>query len=168
MSQPVFLQVTGLTQGLISQGACSADSLGSLKVDDQVDKIIAQAFSVQAIRPVDPQSNQPTGLVQCLPATVVKYIDSASPLLWNALTNGESLAITVEFYRTKPSGTIEHHYSMEFEEVTLVGLNPHVPHALLADSKPMRDMEEMQFTYGKVTMTHKVANKQAAYTWGKK
>jgi type VI secretion system secreted protein Hcp len=55
------MTIEGSTQGDISGGACSPDSIGSMSKESHVDEIIVQSFLGDIIVPKDPQSGQPSG-----------------------------------------------------------------------------------------------------------
>lgn len=165
MSQPMYLSVTGATQGNISQKAFSADSVGNVYQEGHEDEIFCQSMSSHITIPRDPQSGAPTGQRVHQPATLVKYLDKASPLLLNAITSGEILQITANYYRTSTAGKQEQYYTVQFTDVLLVDYRQHTPVALDPANGPYRDMEEIAFTYRKIEATHKIAGTSGSDDW---
>ena len=88
MATPAYMSVTGEKQGLITNEAFTADSVGNSYQEGHENQVMVQAFSHQVIIPRDPQSGQPTGQRVHKPVCVTKVFDKASPLLWAALTSG--------------------------------------------------------------------------------
>ncbi len=166
MAQPAYLTVTGATQGDISAGAMSADSVGTLSTAAYENTIQIQELELDVIIPTDPQSGQPTGVRSHNGARVVKYIDKSSPLLMQAISTGEQLTeVKVEFYRTASSGQQEHYYSIALGEATLVKLRPYIPNALDPDSENYSHMEELLFQYKSIETTHEVAGTSGSDSW---
>ena len=79
MPTPAYMTITGATQGDISAGAMSADSVGTLSNKSQENSIQIQEFELEIAIPTDPQSGQPTGRRVHNGVRVVKYIDKSSP-----------------------------------------------------------------------------------------
>lgn len=89
MATPAYMSITGKQSGLITAGAFTAESVGNTYQEGHEDEILIQAFEHEIIIPRDPQSGQPTGRSIHKPLVVTKVVDKASPLLLQALVNGE-------------------------------------------------------------------------------
>lgn len=165
MSQPLYLSVTGATQGNISQKAFTADSVGNIYQEGHEDELFCQALSYHVTLPRDPQSGQVTGQRVHMPATLLKYVDKASPLLLTSITSGELLQITANYYRTSTAGKQENYYTVTFTDVILVELRPYTPDALDPANAAYRDMEEIKFTYRAIAVTHVVAGTSGSDDW---
>ena len=165
MSQPVYVSITGATQGNISQNAFTADSVGNIYQEGHENEVFCQALTVHVTIPRDPQSGAPTGQRVHQPASLIKYVDRASPLLMASITSGEILQVTANFYRTSTAGKQENYYQVQFTDVLLVDLRQYTPVALDPANGPYRDMEEILFTYRKIESTHKVAGTSGADDW---
>ena len=61
MPTPAYMTIAGATQGDISAGAMSAESVGTMSNRAQEDAIQIQEFELDVQIPTDPQSGQPTG-----------------------------------------------------------------------------------------------------------
>lgn len=165
MSQPMYLSITGATQGNISQSAFTANSVGNVYQEGHTDEVFCQALNFHITIPRDPQSGAPTGQRVHQPASIIKYTDKSSPLLLNAVTSGEILQITANFYRTSTAGKQENYYEVQFTDVLLVDYRHYTPIALEPDNGPYRDMEEIMFTYRKIETTHKIAGTSGSDDW---
>ena len=167
MSQPLYLTITGATQGQISQNAFTANSVGNIYQEGQENTVFCQALSYHVTLPRDPQSGQVTGQRVHMPATLLKYVDQASPLLLTSIASGEVLQITADYYRTSTAGKQEKYYTVQFTDVILVELRPHTPNALDPNNAPYRDMEEIKFTYRAIDVTHVVGGTSGSDDWRK-
>jgi len=166
MATPAYMSVTGEKQGLITAGAFTADSVGNTYQEGHEDQVMVQAFSHDVIIPRDPQSGQPTGQRVHKPVVITKVYDKASPLLQAALTSGERMSeIVIQWYRTSAQGTQEHYYT------TKTGRRDHRRHqqqnAQLPGSRQLalHPLEEVQFTYRKITWTHEVSGTSGSDDW---
>jgi type VI secretion system secreted protein Hcp len=160
MAQLGFIKITGTEQLLITSGANTKDSIGDNFVDgwDYADQSLVTMFSSQISVPTNPQIGQPTGSPVQVPSTFTKYVDKASPLLWQALTSGEVLTdVVLSLWRTTPQGTQQKYFTFEWTNAVLVGGNGVKPDVLNTANAAYSDMETWSFTFGAVTWTN-VAN----------
>ena len=58
MPTPCYISIEGETQGLITAGACTADSIGDSYVEGHEDEMLVQQFNHNVTVPTDPQSGQ--------------------------------------------------------------------------------------------------------------
>ena len=165
MSQPAYLTISGTTQGNISQGAFTAQSVGNIYQEGHADEVFCQSFSYHVTIPRDPQSGAPTGQRVHQPASFIKYVDKSSPLLLQAIASGEILQITANFYRTSTAGKQEKYYTLQFTDALLIDFKQYTPIALDPANNPYRDMEEIHFTYRKIEATHEVAGTSGSDDW---
>ena len=166
MPIPAFLTITGKTQGLITAGAFTEESVGNVHQAGHENEILVQSFSHEVTIPRDPQSGQPTGKRVHKPLRVSKRFDKASPLILTALTTGEVLtSCTLKLFRTSTAGAQEHYYTIDLEDAVIV----HV-HMTMADCQdPAMEhsthMEDVYFTYRKITWTHEVSGTSGSDDW---
>lgn len=166
MPTPGYMTVTGSTQGDMTAGGMSADSVGTLSKSAQEDTAQILEFELGVQTPTDPASGQPTGNRIHTGMRVVKYIDKASPMLLQAIATGEQLStVEVQLYRTASAGGQEHYYTVTLEEASLVKCRPYFPNALDEDSDAYAHMEELLFMYKKITVTHEKASSSSTDTW---
>lgn len=167
MPTPAYLTISGATQGEISKGANSADSMGNNWQEGHEDECLIQALLTNVAVPTDPQSGTPTGQRVHLPTSFTKQFDKASPLLWNALASGELLQMTLKFYRTNTAGQQEHYFTIAWEDVILVSGRASIPNCLDPDNKNYSHMEDWQFSYRKVSWTQEKAGTSGSDDWRK-
>ena len=82
MAFSAYLTITGQKQGAIK---------GSVTIKGREGSIAVHSFSHSTELPFDTASGLPSGKRVHRPFTITKEIDQSSPLLWNALTNNESI-----------------------------------------------------------------------------
>lgn len=61
MPTPCYISIKGQTQGNITAGAFTADSVGNIYVQGHEDEMLVQEFQHNVTVPTDPQSGQPSG-----------------------------------------------------------------------------------------------------------
>ncbi|MDR2054893.1 MAG: Hcp family type VI secretion system effector [Desulfovibrio sp.] len=157
MALTAYLNVTGKSQGDI-KGDCP-------QLGDKKDKILIYSVEHNVEIPKDTHSGLPTGQRIHHPFTVTKHKDNASPKLYKACCTGEQLTVTLDQYRIKPDGTEEKYYTIKLEEAIVVNMREYTPVTFLPDSKPYFDMEEISFTYSKITWTYNDGNIEFVDSW---
>jgi type VI secretion system secreted protein Hcp len=152
----------------MSSGATSADSVGTLSKSDHENEIQVQALRMNISVPKDPQSGQPTGRRIHNGVNFTKVLDKSSPMIMQAIATGEQIKKAIfKFYRTSPSGTQEHYYTIELEEGLITEVTPWFPNALEPSNGPIGHMEDVAMSYKKITTTHEVAGTSGADDWNK-
>jgi type VI secretion system secreted protein Hcp len=128
--------------------------------------MLVEAFSHEVTLPRDPQSGQPSGQRVHGPVTITGVYDKATPLLYAALTSGERLPkITVKWFRTSATGTQEHYFTHEFEDAILVNIRSHMPNCQDPAMASFTHLNDISFTYRKVTWTHEVSVTSGSDDW---
>lgn len=166
MAIPAYMTIEGSNQGDISSGALSMDSVGTASQEGHEDEIMIQAFEHSVPRATNVQSGQITGLPEMKAMKIVKMIDKASPLLYNALTGGEQLSITVNWFRVSASGEEELYYVMQLENAVLVDIKTVMENVTDPQKAHFSHMEELYITAGNITWTHEAAGTEGAYQFG--
>jgi type VI secretion system secreted protein Hcp len=159
---PIFVSVEGQTQGLISGGAGTEDSVGSMYVVGHEDEIFALGFGHNITIPRDPQSGQPTGSRVHNPLRIYKFFDKASPLLYQALVTGEPLTkVELKFYRTSTVGAQEHFYTITLEDAVISDISSSV----ITTSDGVQEREVVSFSYRKITWTNEITGTASSDDW---
>jgi len=167
MPVPAYMTVEGVTQGNITEGALTRDSVGNAEREesDFVDSFMVQAFEHNIVIPRDSQSGQPSGVRMHQPIKVTKIFDKSSPLLYQALVSGESLTCTIEWYRTSDAGTQEHYFTQEIEGAAVVDIKAFMPNCQDPNNGSFGHLEEVSFSYSTITWTHEVGGTEGADDW---
>jgi len=153
-----YCTIEGASQGPISQG-CGVQS-------GHEDEILVQGVKHAVMVPRDPQSGQPTGTRVHGPFTISKVIDKSSPLLYNALCRGESLTkVEIKYYRTTEDGKMEHYFTTTLEDGLIVDLQHTVPHCQDPANGPFTHLEDVSFTYRRITWDNVADSTSATDDW---
>ncbi len=168
MAIPAFCSIEGTTQGLITQGASTPESVGNMAVEDHADECRVVEMKHNVFLPQDPHSGQPTGQRVHEKITLTKLMDKSSPLLYNALATGETLnKVEIKFYRTSAAGSLEHYFTILMEQAICVGMRALMPNVLDPQMSQYGQMEEASFSYASITWTHEVVGVEAHDTFRK-
>ena len=166
MPTPAYLSLKGTKQGLITAGPFTEKSVGNIYQEGHEDQILVQAFEHQVIIPRDPQSGQPTGQRVHKPLMITKVFDKSSPLIFNALTSGESLEkCRLEWFRTSTHGTQEHYFTIELEDAIIVDVTSRMPNCQDPENAHFTHTEDVFFTYRKITWIHEQCGTMGSDNW---
>lgn len=165
MPIPAYMTVEGESQGVITEGALSEDSVGNLYQEGHDDSFMVQAFKHEIVIPRDAQSGQPSGTRVHKPIRVTKVFDKSSPLLYQALVTGEKLTCTIEWYRTSSEGVQEHYFTHELEGAAVCEISAIMPNCQDPENGHFTHLEEVSFSYSTITWTHEVAGTEGNDDW---
>ncbi|GAB7198543.1 hypothetical protein OS11_48290 [Dickeya oryzae] len=82
MPTPCYISIEGKTQGNITAGAFTSDSVGNIYVQGHEDEMLVQEFKHIVTVPTDPQSGQPAGQRVHKPFKFTVALNKAVPLLY--------------------------------------------------------------------------------------
>jgi len=168
MPTPCYLSIEGQTQGNITAGAFTADSVGNIYVEGHEDEMLVQAVSHDISVPTDPQSGQPSGQRVHGPLIVTCALNKATPLIFNAVVSGEMLPeVRLNWYRTSTEGKQEHFFTYILEDAIATDLSIDMPHAQDESSSNFTQLVNVTFTYRKVTLEHNVSGTSGSDDWRK-
>jgi len=166
MNNPVFISIKGSTQGLITEGAITPESVGNSYQDGHENEAMVKSFSHEINIPRDSQSGQPSGQRTHEPLVISKLFDKSSPLLYNALTTGETLEeVELKWYRTSYAGKPEHFYSMVLEDAVIVNIEATMNAEAGEKTTQVAPLEKIAFSYRKITWRHEAASTSGADDW---
>ncbi|MBN0986930.1 MULTISPECIES: Hcp family type VI secretion system effector [Amphritea] len=166
MPTPGYMSIQGETQGNITEGANSMESMGNRYQEGHENEITVQGFSHQIMIPRDPQSGQPSGQRVHDALVISKIYDKSSPKLFEALTSGERLPrIELKWFRTSMTGQQEHYFTHVLEDAMIVDIKAHMPNCQDPAMEHFTHMEDVSFTYRKISWTHEVAGTSGSDDW---
>jgi len=73
--------------------------------------------------------------------------------------------VTLEFYRISPKGTEEKYYTVKLSNAILTNMKSWTPNALDPENRQMGHMEDVSFTYEKITWTFDPDGIEAEDSW---
>ncbi|MNH20802.1 Major exported protein [compost metagenome] len=168
MPTPAYIKIEGQTQGNITAGAFTSDSVGNVFVEGHEDEILVQEIKHEVTVPTDPQSGQPSGQRVHKPFMFTSSLNKATPLMYNALASGEMLPkVTVNWYRTSVEGKQELFFVTELTDATIVKINAVMPHAQDKENADFTQLIEVSLSYRKINWDHKVSGTAGSDDWRK-
>ena len=97
---------------------------------------------------------------------MTKLIDKSSPLLYNALTKGETLKkVELKWYRTSYAGKPEHYYSMILEDAVITNMDASMESQETSSTNQVSPVEPVSFSYRKVSWRHETASTSGEDDW---
>ena len=166
MPTPCYISIQGQTQGNITAGAFTSDSVGNIYVEGHEDEMMVQEFKHIITVPTDPQSGQPSGQRVHKPFVITVALNKAVPLLYNALASGEMLpTVALKWYRTSVEGRQEHFFTTSLTDATIVDIDFKMPHAQDAMKSEFTQLIDISLAYRKVDWEHTVSGTSGADDW---
>lgn len=168
MPTPCYLSIQGKTQGNITAGAFTADSVGNIYVEGHEDQMLVQEVEHEVLVPTDRQSGQPSGQRKHYPLSVAVTLNKSVPLLCNALTSGELLPdVSLGWYRTSIEGKQEHFFTMQLTDAIIMDIVCSMPDAQDSDHTNYTQIIYVSFCYRKIEWIHEISNTSGSDDWRK-
>ena len=166
MAQPAYIKIEGSTQGLISSGASTQESIGNRYQAGHEDEIMAQEISHIVTVPTDTQRGQPSGQRVHKPFSFTCSLNKAVPLLYNALTKGERLPrVEVHWFRTSSDGGAEHYFTTILEDAIITDIALVMPNAQDRSNNDKTELFTVSLNYRKVVWEHIAAGTSGSDDW---
>ncbi|EER1608202.1 TPA: Hcp family type VI secretion system effector, partial [Escherichia coli] len=145
----------GETQGLISAGCSTLDSVGNKAQPEHKDQIMVYALMHSISRSQNVNHHE---------LIITKPVDKSSPLLAKALSDNEKMAIC-EFilYRTSKAGIYQPYYKINLSKARISSIDFVTPHAVL--EKELEPQERIAFIYEDISWEHTLAGTNAMSKW---
>ena len=142
MALPYYMTLEGQTQGAI-EGNCSATGHET--------EIQCHALDQSISIPWNSKTGQPAGKRNHGPLKITKAFDKSSPLLYNALVNGERFNfVKLQFFRILPTGGEENYFTIQLTNATIVEIRPHMLNHFDPELARYDNMEDVAFAYGQI------------------
>ena len=168
MPTPCYIAIEGETQGLITSGACTSDSIGDSYVEGHEDEMLVQFFDHVVTVPTDPQSGQPSGQRVHKPFKFTVSLNKAVPLLYNALAAGEKMkSVELKWYRTSVEGKQENFFTTCLENASIVDIQCEMPHCQDPAFADFTQNLTVSMSYRKITWDHVNSGTSGADDWRK-
>lgn len=148
MSNLIYLKITGETQGSISAGCGTFESVGNRWQKNHIDEIFVFALT-------NGMCNKGNSL-QTQALRVNKLVDKSSPLLTNAITNNERLFVEIDFWRINKTGHWERYYYIQLRNAFIADI-----HSTFALNT--LHTEDISLVYDYIYCKHLIANTEFYY-----
>ncbi len=168
MPTPCYIGIEGIVQGPITLGVSNRESVGNVYIEGHDDEILAQEIEHEVMVPTDPQSGQPSGQRVHKPFVFTSAINKATPLLYQALVNGEQLSeVEIRWYRTNGDGKQEHFFTTSLVDATIVNIKTILPHAQNIENQHYTQLIKVSMAYRKITWSHEISTTTGSDDWRK-
>ena len=165
MPVAAWMTVEGETQGNISSGAGSGDSIGTLTVKGHEDEILVWAWDHAVTQPTDRASGGSSGTRVHSPVVITKQFDKSSPLLYQALCKGEALpSVVVSFYRIEGSAEVKY-FTITLENAKVTEVKSWMPNFQDASQAHLQQMEDVSIRYTKIMWENIKTSTQSEDDW---
>ncbi|CNH81297.1 hemolysin-coregulated protein [Yersinia pekkanenii] len=154
MANSIYVTVIGETQGMISAGCSTFDSIGNKYQVGHEDQIVVYSLEHAISREQH---------VNHGPISFIKPIDKSSPLWGVAISNNECMDVNFVFYRNSPSGANELFYSIKLTKAYISRVNIIYPHAI--DHASNQPEEMITLKYQSITWEHHIAGTTGYSLW---
>lgn len=127
---------------------------GDSKRKDRTDTIDGLAFSYDVQTPLDAASGQATGRRRHGPVMITKAWGAATPQLFQALVENESLrTVLIEFYRTADDGAEEVYQTVKLSNAKVSAIRQYAS-TLNGASAALPELEDVSFTFGRIEISN--------------
>ncbi|MFT6154231.1 MAG: type VI secretion system secreted protein Hcp [Bermanella sp.] len=147
MALPGYMSITAENQGAI-EGECDLEGRESSVV------ILGVNHSVKL--PTDSRG-LPNGRRIHLPLTILKTLDRTSPMLYQALSDGELLSsVIIDWYRMDGAGMEELYYRQTLTNAQITAIDFVVEESADVTNSRVGHMEKVSFIYDSITWSHEI------------
>ncbi len=154
MALIAYMEVKGHKQGAI-KGDCAQGG-------DKKDRIVVYGSDHLVEVPRDTHTGLPTGSSIHHTFTVTKHKDQSTPKLFRACCTGEQCNATIDYYQVQADGQEKKYFTVKLTGV-VTGMREYTPPTFLPENKPYHDMEEVSFSYFKITWTNEAGHVEYAF-----
>ena len=158
MANHGYMTISGKTQGHISAGCSTQNSIGNKYQSGRADEIMVLSYSHNMTNIGNIKKPRHS------PIIITKNIDKSSPLLAQCLSSREEINCTISFYRVSSFAAQEKYFSISISGGIIADLTLEMPHAILhSDAEPQ---EHIAIRYRDITWIHHAAGTSGHASWG--
>lgn len=139
---------------------------GSVTIDGRLGSIEVIGFEHEVRIPTDSDSGALTGTRKHEPMVLTKAFDSASPYLYKACANGQTLKqLTLLWYKIDESGTEREYFRHVLEDVKITSIQPLMHNTKDLEKERYPHLESVMVRYGRITWTYADGNIEFSDSW---
>ena len=163
-----------MSRYLYVKGSKSGAIEGSVTQKGREKSSMILSVETKVAIPVDQHSGLSAGMRRHEAVTITKEIDQASPLLFQACVNNETLTtVTIKFWKvgtmaTGTQGAEEQYYTIELTNAHICEFSTFTPEHTGAEqiaAKSTWDQERVAFSFQKITFTWTKGGKMGSDDW---
>ncbi len=157
MAIPAYMWITDDQGNTIDGSVTIADREGSVEVLE---------FAHKLRIPTDNDNGALTGTRKHEPFGFTKAYDSASPYLYKACSNGQTLReIRLSWYTIDDTGTEREYFRHILEDVKITSVSPVMHNVKELDKERFPHLENIECRYGRITWTYLDGNIEFSDSW---
>lgn len=139
---------------------------GSVNVAGREGSIEVLAFDHQLRIPTDNDTGELTGTRKHEPFVITKAYDAATPYLYKACSNGQTLQnLVLSWYKIDETGTEVEYFRHTLEGVKVTSVKPSMANVKDLDKERYPHLEDVSIRYQKVTWTFLDGNIEFSDSW---
>lgn len=147
MALPGYMNISAENQGTI-EGECD--------LEGREGSIVVLSVSHSVKLPTDSRG-LPNGRRIHLPITILKTLDRTSPMLYQALSDGELLTeVVIDWYRMDGAGMEELYYRQTLKNAQITAIDFIVEESSAGSNSSVGHMEKVSFIYDSITWSHEI------------
>ena len=142
------------------------DVKGSVTVSGREGSCEVVEFDHELRIPVDADDGSITGTRKHEPFVFTKSFDAASPYLYKAVANGQTLKeLKLNWYKIDATGTEQIYFTHTLTDVKLTSVAPVMHNVKDLDKERYPHLETVSCRYGKITWTYADGNIEFSDSW---
>lgn len=139
---------------------------GPVKIGGREGSMEVLGFEHEVRIPTDADSGALTGIRKHEPMVVTKSFDSASPYLYKACSNGQTLKeLVLRWYKIDDTGTEKEYFSHKLENVKITSIKPVMHNVKDLDKERYPHLETVSMRYSKITWGYADGNIEFSDSW---
>lgn len=139
---------------------------GSVSVADREGSIEILHFDHELRIPTDNDTGELTGTRKHEPFIITKAVDAATPYLYKACSNGQTLKqLELKWYRIDDTGTEREYFRHTLEGVKVTSISPTMHNVKDLDKERYPHLEKVNLRYKRITWTYLDGNIEFSDSW---
>jgi type VI secretion system secreted protein Hcp len=139
---------------------------GSVQIAGREGSCEVMEFAHNLHIPTDPHNGRLTGVRMHSPVTLVKSYDAASPYLYKACCEGQTLKeVVIKWYTIDDTGTEKEYFIHKLEDAKVASMKAHMPNTKDPEKERYVHLEEVALVYSKITWTYPDGSLEYVDSW---
>ena len=131
------------------------DVKGSVTVAEREGSIEILHFDHELRIPTDNDTGELTGTRKHEPFVITKAVDAATPYMYKACSNGQTLKqLELKWYRIDDTGTEREYFRHTLEDVKITSITPTMHNVKDLDKERYPHLETVHMRYKRITWTY--------------
>ena len=144
----------------------SGDINGSVAIVGREGSCEVMEFIHDLHIPTDPHTGKLTGVRMHNPIILTKSYDAASPYLYKACCEGQTLkSVEIKWYNIDETGTEKVYFTHRLEDVKVASMKAKMPNTKDPEYERYVHLEEVALVYGKITWTYTSGGIEYSDSW---